>query len=334
MEFFKKRGTAWAVLAAVIICSFFIGQARRPADKLEILPSGVYVQDNADVLSDSTEKYITELNNGLVSAINAEIQVATVNTTGNKDIFDMAIDLANDTNLSANCCVFFIAVDDVDAVIVQGNDLIYAFSDDELSAIINSNFTVEDFESRNVDGPVRGTFTDLIEMYEYYYGINVTGSTEIVRQPQSVNSSGDAYLIAVFLILIVLVIIIGSIASRPRGRRTVVVPVGRVGRVGRTTPPPRTGYNPHRGGYHTPPHSGGTSRPGGSAGRGGSFSSSRSGGFGTSSRGGSFGGSRGGSFGSSSRSGGFGGSSRSGGFGGGSRGGSFGGGSRGGGFRK
>ena len=90
MEFLKKRNTAWAVLAIVIVISFFIGQSKRPSDKVEILESGVYVQDNANVLSDDTESFITKLNNDLVSKVGGEIQVATIDTTNGKDIFDIA----------------------------------------------------------------------------------------------------------------------------------------------------------------------------------------------------------------------------------------------------
>ena len=64
MEFFKKRSTAWAVLVAVIAVSFFIGQAKRPASEVQILPPGEYVQDNANVLSSSTEKYMAECSEG------------------------------------------------------------------------------------------------------------------------------------------------------------------------------------------------------------------------------------------------------------------------------
>ena len=110
MEFFKKRSTAWAVLAIVIVCSFFIGQARQPADKVNILPSGVYVQDNANVLSSETERYMTEVNNGLVSAVGGEVQIVTINTVGGQDIFDVAIKHGMETNLSGNSCVFLIAV--------------------------------------------------------------------------------------------------------------------------------------------------------------------------------------------------------------------------------
>ena len=59
MEFFKKRSTAWRVLLIVMVFSYFIGMSKQPADKIEILPSGVYVQDNANILSDATEEYMT-----------------------------------------------------------------------------------------------------------------------------------------------------------------------------------------------------------------------------------------------------------------------------------
>lgn len=315
MEFFKKRSTAWVILAVVMVFSYFTGQARRPADEIHILPSGVYVQDNADILSADTEKYMTQMNNSLVSKAGAEIQVVTINTTGGEDIFDVAVDYGVNTNLSGNCCVFLIAVDDVDAVIVQGQDIMYDFTDSELSSILQYSFTVQDFKDRTLDKGAREAFANLIEMYENYYGISLTGSDHIEYTEKTVMN-GDGIIILSFVLFMLLLI---WIVSRPRKRRIVG-----------TTVPPHTArpYTPpfisvhthtrNRPANHTTPHHGG----------------SRTGGFGTSTRGGSFSSSsRGGSFsssrpssGSSSRSGGFGGSS--------SRGGSFGGGSRGGGFRK
>ncbi len=329
MEFFKKRSTAWTIFVFAVIISFFTGQAGRTVSETEILPSGVYVQDKADLLSDATEEYITQMNNGLVSRVAAEIQVAVIDTTGGKDIYDMAFDLAYETNLSPNCCVFLVAVDDINAVIVQGDELVYAFSDDELSDILNSNFTVSDFENRDIDFAVRGSFDDLISMYEDYYDITVIGSTHIERTVSD-EEFERVMLFAriVFVLVLILVVLVMTRPGRPR-KRAVYVPAG-----GRSA---SRGNYPPRGSYNTPPPYSGSksSRSGGfgSGSRGGSFSSStrsssssRSGGFSSSSRS-----SRGGSF-SSSRSS----SSRSGGFssGGGSRGGSFGGGSRGGGFRK
>ncbi|MBR5521487.1 MAG: TPM domain-containing protein [Oscillospiraceae bacterium] len=314
MEFFKKRSTAWTVLIVVMVAAAFIGYSRRPASEVKILPSGVYVQDNANVLSAATEQHMTYMNNDLVSKVGGEIHVVTVETTGKEDIFDKAIDLAIATNLSSNSCIFFIAVDDVDAVIVQGDDLIYDFSDNELSYILQSNFTEKDFRNKTLDSPAKASFDRLITMYENHYGIRIGGS-EYISYEYTDSSSSD--LVVLFVLLLILIVIVSSRATRPRRyrtrSRTVIVP----------------GPTVYTGRVHTPPphRPGGTARP-----SGGSFSSSRTGGFGSSSRGGSFssGSSRGGSFSSHSSFGG----SRSGGFGGGSRGGSFGGGSRGGGFRK
>ena len=330
MEFFKKRQTAMIVLMLVIVASFFIGQQRKPSDKVEVLPSGVYVQDNANVLSESTEEYITSLNNDLRSQVSAEIQVATVNSTGNKDIWEIASNLGVETNLSGNSCVFLIAVDDVNAVIIQGDDLVYAFDNDELSEIINANFTVEDFEDRTVDTPVRNTFTDLISMYEDYYNVEIYGRDDVVSSSRD-EAFSEGVIVAIILLFVILIVL--YTITRPRypyrRRRTIFTPRGYTG----------TNYYPHSNSYR--PRGSSSSRGGGFGGnnRGGSFNnstrSSRSGGFGGSSRGGSFGGgSRGGSFGGGSSRSSFGSSSRSGGFGGGSRGGSFGGGSRGGSFRK
>lgn len=313
MEFLKKRNTAWAVLAMVIVISFFIGQSKRPSDKVEILESGVYVQDNADVLSDDTEAFMTKLNNDLVSKVGGEIQVATIDTTNGKDIFDIAWDLGVDTNLSENSCVFIIAVNDTDAVIVQGDGLIYAFSNEELSDILNSSFTVEDFKNRNIDVPARRAFNGLINMYEEYYDVNIVGSENITIITNGGSNISEGTLVLIILLIVVLILM--NIMTRPyypyRRRRTIFTP---------------RGYTPtsHYGPTYT-----GTTRPN-------SSSSSRTGGFGGSSRnrGGSFSGSsHGGSFGSSSsRGGGFSSSSSSRSRG--SRGGSFSGGSRGGGFRR
>ncbi len=329
MEFLKKRNTAWAVLAIVIVISFFIGQSKKPSDRVEILESGVYVQDNANVLSDETESFITKLNNDLVSKVGGEIQVATIDTTNGKDAFDIAWDLGVNTNLSENSCVFVIAVNDTDAVIVQGDGLIYAFTDEELSEVLNSSFTVKDFENRNIDEPARIAFNKLINMYEEYYDVNIVGSENVTVITNSSSNISEGTLVIVILLLVILILM--NIMTRPyypyRRRRTIFTP---------------SGYRPNS--YYGHTHTSSTtrsynssSRTGGfgssHSSRGGSFggsfgsSSSRSGGFRSSSRSSS---SRGGSFGSSSsRSGGFSSGSR-----GSSRGGSFGGGSRGGGFRK
>ena len=306
MEFFKKRSTAWAVLILTIALSFFIGRAKAPKTEVEVLPSGVYVQDNAKVISDKVEEYITKTNNDLVSQVGGEISVATVDTADGKDINQMAIDLGQQMKLSKNSCVMLIAVDDVNAVIVQGEGLVYKFTDEDLSQILNDSFTVKEFKDRKLDSCVEDAFDRLISMYEDYYNIDVRQADQVTKTYTGGYNPFSSIFPGLILSILIIILIFTSF-TRPRRRPIIGFPFGGYTR-------PRRGFYPPVGTY--PPRSPNPPRPNGSGSFGGS---SRTGGFGSSSRGGSFGG----SFGGSSRSGGFGGSSRGGSFGGGSRGGSF-----------
>ena len=344
MEFFKKRSTAWCILALVIIFTGIRGFLKGPettVSDIEVLPSGVYVQDNANILSDSTERYITQMNNGLTSLIGGEVQVATIDTANGRDLSAVAIDLALDTNLSGNSCVFLIAVDDVDAVIVQGDSLMYAFSDADLTDILLASYTESDFSRRDLDSGTRKAFNYLIGMYEDYYGINVTQRSNIERRTERDNSSAYISKLVLFLAILIIVIIIILIISSGRRRRYATSPTGTPGygtggyynNRGRNT----TYYVPYYGGRNT--YTSTNNRSGSSYTyrtpyTSSSSSSSRSGGFGGSSRGGSFSSgssrssyssssSRSSYSSSSSRSSSSSSSSRSGGFGGSSRGGSF-----------
>lgn len=337
MEFFKKRSTAWVLFAITVVACFFIGQSNRPGkgtgpDSIVEMPSGIYIQDRADILSDSTEKHITQLNNGLVSKLGAEIQVITIDTAMGKDMMDLADEYGESLNLSPVSAVFLIAVDDVDAVIVMGYDLYSApkniFDPERLSDLLVDNFTVSDFEHRRLDSDVKDAFDDLIEKYEQYYRVDIPAMKNVQKTMTTTTTTTYSYTssLLAYLIFVAFILLIVYMLTKPR-RRTVVNTYN-------------TGYNrgynnrnnyPPRGSYTTPPYNSG-SRSGGFSGTrtSGSYtttthtttrtttsygSSSRSGGFSSSSRSSSSS-SRGGSFSSSSRSS----SSRS---RGGSRGGSF-----------
>lgn len=341
MDFFKKRSTAWAVLVITIVLCSFWGIKKRPTDTkdIELLPSGVYVQDKANILSDETEDYITKLNNGLVSETSSEIQVITIDTTGDDSLWSTAWNYGYDLNLSKTSSVFIIAVNDGDALVLQGDGLFSDyydyFSDDQLGKILKSNYTVQDFADKNLDRDTKAAFTALISQYEQAFNVSIEPASQVTKYPEQTYNeyrAGEGYiavLVSYIIILLVLLLIIIAISNGRRRRRRRIL-------YGYPTPRPvrRSVFVPsYYPGSTRPPRQ--TPPP-----RGGSFggSSSRSGGFGGSS---SFGGSRSGGFGgSSSRSGGsFGsssfGGSRSGGFGGSSSrsGGSFGGGRSGGSFK-
>ena len=349
MDFFKKRSTAWAVLVITIVLCSFWGIKKRPSDTkdIELLPSGVYVQDKANILSDETEDYITKLNNGLVSETSSEIQVITIDTTGDDNLWNTAWNYGYDLNLSKTSSVFIIAVNDGDALVLQGDGLFsdyYGyFSDDRLGKILKSNYTVQDFADKNLDRDTKAAFTALIGQYEQAFNVSIEPASQITKYPEQTYNeyrAGEGYmavLVSYIIIMLVLLLIIVAISNGRRRRRRRIL-------YGYPTP------RPMRRSVFVPSYYPGSTRPPRQTPppRGGSFGGSRSGGFGSSSShsGGSFGsssfgGSRSGGFGgSSSRSGGsFGsssfGGSRSGGFGGSSSrsGGSFGGGRSGGSFK-
>ena len=348
MDFFKKRSTAWAVLVITIVLCSFWGIKKRPSDTkdIELLPSGVYVQDKANILSDETEDYITKLNNGLVSETSSEIQVITIDTTGDDSLWNTAWNYGYNLNLSKTSSVFIIAVNDGDALVLQGDGLFSDyydyFSDDQLGKILKSNYTVQDFADKNLDRDTKAAFTALIGQYEQAFNVSIEPASQITKYPEQTYNeyrAGEGYmavLASYIIIMLVLLLIIVAISNGRRRRRrrilygyptprpmrrSVFVPSYYPGstRPPRQTPPPR---GSSFGGSRSGGFGGSSSRSGGSFGSS-SFGGSRSGGFGGSSSrsGGSFGSS---SFGGS-RSGGFGGSSsRSGGsFGGGRSGGSF-----------
>ena len=312
-------------MITIVLCSFW-GIKKRPSDTkdIELLPSGVYVQDKANILSDETEDYITKLNNGLVSETSSEIQVITIDTTGDDSLWSTAWNYGYDLNLSKTSSVFIIAVNDGDALVLQGDGLFSDyydyFSDDQLGKILKSNYTVQDFADKNLDRDTKAAFTALISQYEQAFNVSIEPASQITKYPEQTYDeyrAGEGYmavLVSYIIILLVLFLIIIAISNGRRRRRRRIL-------YGYPTPRPvrRSVFVPsYYPGSTRPPRQ--TPPP-----RGGSFggSSSRSGGFGSSSSrsGGSFGSS---SFGGS-RSGGFGGSSsRSGGsFGGGRSGGSF-----------
>ena len=270
MDFFKKRSTAWAVLMITIVLCSFWGIRKRPSDTkdIELLPSGVYVQDKANILSDETEDYITKLNNGLVSETSSEIQVITIDTTGDDNLWNTAWNYGYDLNLSKTSSVFIIAVNDGDALVLQGDGLFSDyydyFSDDRLGKILKSNYTVQDFADKNLDRDTKAAFTALIGQYEQAFNVSIEPASQITKYPEQTYNeyrAGEGYmavLVSYIIIMLVLLLIIVAISNGRRRRRrrilygyptprpmrrSVFVPSYYPGstRPPRQTPPPRGG---------------------------------------------------------------------------------------------
>ncbi len=349
MKFFQKRGVAIVVLILAIVASSAWGLHKAPVvstpeggEKLDPSLSTAafeqYVRDEANVLSDKTEKAVGLYNANWDKMFGSIMAVVTVQSSDNLE--NTAYDYADTMQLGSNDAILVIAKQQQDYYLVASGDFYDLLSG--LSQSFVASCMADNVQKGDYDAAVRSLCAALhVELSQQY------------QQSEAVldEAANGVMFIMILIIFFVLWIMLDGMRYR-RYRRRYMMPGMGVPTVvyrpifwGRRPPrgprPPRSGGpRPPQGGPR-PPYSGGSSggsgsppqpprRPSssggsfggfGSTGRGGGFGSGSVGGFG-SSRGGGFGGSRGGGFGGG-RGGGFGGS-RSGGFGGG-RGGGFGG---------
>ena len=351
MKFFQKRGVAIAVLILAIVASSAWGLHKAPAvttptggEKLDTSLSTAafeqYVRDEADLLSDKTEKAVSLYNANWDKMFGSIMAVVTTDSAS--DMENAAYDYAIEMNLAADDAILLIAENEQDYyLLASGNfyDLLNGLPQSFVASCM-----ADSVQKSNYDAAVQELYSQLhVELSQQYQ--------------QNQTAQADAGTAVLFILLLIVLFVIWIMLDRMRYnryRRRYMMPGMGIPTVvyhpifwGRRPPrgprPPRSGGpRPPQGGPR-PPHGGGPSggnrrppqpprRPSGSGnsfggfgstGRGGGFGSGNFGGFGGSSRGGGFGG--GGSFGGfgGSRGGGFGGG-RSGGFGGG-RGGGFGG---------
>ena len=346
MKFFQKRGVAIVVLILAIVASSAWGLHKAPAvstpeggEKLDPSLSTAafeqYVRDEANVLSDKTEKAVSLYNANWDKMFGSIMAVVT--TESANDIENAAYDYAIEMQLAENDAILVIAKQQQDYYLVASGDFYDLLSG--LSQSFVASCMADNVQKGDYDAAVRSLCAALhVELSQQY------------QQSEAAldEAANGVMFIMILIIFFVLWIMLDGMRYR-RYRRRYMMPGMGVPTVmyhpifwGRR--PPRGPRPPCSGGPRPPQGGRGSSsgnrrppqqprRPSGgsgnsfggfgSSGRGGGFGSGNFGGFGGSSRGGGFGG--GGSFGGfgGSRGGGFGGG-RSGGFGGG-RGGGFGG---------
>ena len=337
MKFFQKTWVAVGVTALMIAAAIGIGLAKpeQPAvkpttDLDESLNVGGYAQwiwDEAEVLSDATEKQICLFNANWIKRYDSLIAVAAVNSVSGA-IDDYAYELGEEIELSAADAILVMDVGGKDAYLAVGPN--YPMSDNEISSYLNQ-YLYDPVMDGEYDEGVLELFDGINGYYLDNYGLGYLEEHRV--------SSGSGGRVMSVVMLLVIFLVVATLIDRAR------YDAYRRRYYGMLNPPVvfrpiLFWHGPGSGWYrrnwrrpNTPPR--GPGGPGSGGGFGG-FSGPRGGSFTSGPRGGGFGGStsrRGGGF----SSGGFGGSrggfsgGRGGGFSGG-RGGGFGGGGRGGGF--
>ena len=287
------------VLTVVVFCAALCPAAC--AVQLPELPKDQCVVDDANVLSDSTTEFVTELNSQLASSCSgAQIGVLTVQYTGNLSTEEYAVEAGNAWGIGdadKNNGVLILLVmespiyEDGDYYIATGYGFRNTTMEKQASAIAQ---TMEDaFAARNYDAAVRTCAQNVADTIAGVYGVSLSGQGGGQPQQQKLSFSQIlgmiiAGAIAVLIVFLVVASLLRAFLSPvffwcfPRGPRGPRRPP-------RPPRPPRPLRPPHDdfGGFGPGP---GPRPPRG----GGSFGGGMGGGsFG----GGSFGGMGGGSFG-------------------------------------
>ena len=183
------RGAASNAIAAVILVCVMVlcglwGASKAPkqpsdpdvsTSPADVPASGKdtynYVIDGAGVLSADTAAYIDARNAALRAACDGEILVATVRTLGETDISEYAQKLGNQYDIGSsrllNGLVLVLAIDDGSAVAVQGDGLLSALTNDQITEIMNDEL-YDDFMDGRYDEGVRKVFDRFVEWYEDY----------------------------------------------------------------------------------------------------------------------------------------------------------------------
>ena len=148
-----------------------------------------YVYDYADILSAETERYITRMNNGLVSLTGGQIAVVTVSSYDG-DLYDYALQLGNELGVGDsqrnNGIVLLLDTENGDdsisgAVAVQGDGIYHALTDQDLTQTLVT-YLQEPFYSHNYDRGVIDTFDALLRWYETYYSVEILPQDTVTYQ--------------------------------------------------------------------------------------------------------------------------------------------------------
>ena len=336
MKFFQKRGVAIVVLILTIVASSAWGLHKAPVvstpeggEKLDPSLSTAafeqYVRDEANVLSDKTEKAVSLYNANWDKMFGSIMAVVT--TESANDLDSIAWEYANQMEL---------APDDAILVIAEQEGSYYLLPSGSFRSLLES-LSQSFVASCMADGVQKGDYDAAVR--SLCAALHVELSQQYQQSEAALDEAANGVMfIMILIIFFVLWIMLDGMRYR-RYRRRYMMPGMGVPTVmyhpifwGRRPPrgprPPRSGGpRPPQGGPR-PPRSGGSSggnrrppqpprRPSSSGGSFGGFGSTgRGGGFGSGGSVGGFGSSRGGGFGGGSRGGGFGGGGRGGGFGG------------------
>ncbi len=184
------------------------------------------VVDMADVISQETEDYLSELNGKLYEKTGASIVIATVDFTGSLPISEYAYEAFNKWQIGDkdkdNGLLLLMAIGQEDYFAVHGTGIEKALTAAELDIMLYENLE-DDFAAEDYDAGAKNFYLAAYDWFLDYYDVNL--STETENDPQIIYPEESGFnmgkiIMWIMLIFIVIVLISALTDKRSAPKKT------------------------------------------------------------------------------------------------------------------
>ena len=177
MSILKKQSVAWGIAILMVLAAVGFGLAKAPGrsqpgnDRPNVATPtpetdrGIQaVYDEANVLSDDTEAYLTQRNDELLARHQAMVSFVTVNENSD-DLGQFALDYARQIGLMSVDMIVVLDISGENYWLVQGADLVDKFTDEDCSNYA-WDYMEADFATGDYDGAVIRLMDALCQWYD------------------------------------------------------------------------------------------------------------------------------------------------------------------------
>ena len=218
-----------------ILCIIVLGFYLVPVYAIDIPAANdsVYVQDFANVLSDTTKTYIINKNDALQAATGAQIVIATVEYTDGYDIEDYAFEMFNTYQIGSsekdNGVLLLLVINEDNYWVMVGDGLADTLTGGVLKNLL-INYLEDDFANGDYDSGVIKFFDATYNELSYIYNLSdSTNDNNEILNPIVPVDNNENYssifdtivdsVIGFVLILIFIIFILTLISAASRRRR-------------------------------------------------------------------------------------------------------------------
>ena len=214
----NKRARRLAVLLAGLLAALLLALPVAAAPQVNKTSP---VNDYADILSDSTIQYVTEVSAALQSTCGAEIGVYTTEYIGNSTMEGYAYSVLNEWGLGSsdkdNGVLLLLVPGEDDYYITRGTGLESALSISTLSTILDDKLE-PNWVNGDYDTGVHDTVAAIADKLCSIYGVSLDTAT-VSDTTSGRNGGSNIMSYIMILIAVILIIWVISTLTRPRPPR-------------------------------------------------------------------------------------------------------------------